>query len=185
MNILVTGGAGFIGPHVVRLFVNKYPEHTIVNFDKLTYAGNLSNLKDLEGKSNYHFVKGDICSQTDVKAVFEKYQITDVIHLAAESHVDRSIDGPAAFIDSNILGTFHLLQAVRAHWEGLQGERRDAFRLHHISTDEVFGSLGAEGRFSEDTPYDPRSPYSASKAASDHLVRAWHHTYGLPVVLTN
>jgi dTDP-glucose 4,6-dehydratase len=178
-SILVTGGAGFIGSHVVRLLVNKYPNYLIVNFDKLTYAGNLSNLIDIENKSNYSFVKGDICSNSDVKNVFEKFNITDVIHLAAESHVDRSIEGPMEFVLTNVVGTVNLLQVAKDFWKG------DDHVFHHVSTDEVFGSLGEEGLFMESTPYDPRSPYSASKASSDHFVRAFYHTYNFPVKMSN
>jgi dTDP-glucose 4,6-dehydratase len=178
-NILVTGGAGFIGSHVVRRFVKKYPNYRIVNFDKLTYAGNLANLVDVQDESNYEFVKGDICSNSDVKAVFEKFQITDVIHLAAESHVDRSIEGPMDFVMTNVVGTVNLLQVSKENWEG------ENHVFHHVSTDEVFGSLGEEGLFEETTSYDPRSPYSASKASSDHFVRAFYHTYGLPVKMSN
>lgn len=177
--ILVTGGAGFIGSHVIRLFVNKYPDCQIVNFDKLTYAGNLENLKDVEHAENYVFVKGDIVSVEDVRSVFEKFQITDVIHLAAESHVDRSIEGPMDFVMTNVVGTVNLLQAAKDAWK--EGEHV----FHHVSTDEVYGSLGEEGLFMETTPYDPRSPYSASKASSDHFVSAFYHTYGLPVKMSN
>ncbi len=178
-NILVTGGAGFIGSHLVRLFVRKYPHYRIVNFDKLTYAGNLRNVEDVADASNYVFIKGDITASADVKAVFEKYDITDVIHLAAESHVDRSIEGPMDFVTTNVLGTVNLLQHARDVWTS------GTHVFHHVSTDEVYGSLGEEGLFSEDTAYDPRSPYSASKAASDHFVRAFFHTYGLPVKISN
>ena len=177
--ILVTGGAGFIGSHVVRLFVNKYPDCQIVNFDKLTYAGNLENLKDVELAQNYVFFKGDIVSAEDVRSVFEQFQISDVIHLAAESHVDRSIEGPMDFVMTNVVGTVNLLQAAKDAWK--EGEHV----FHHVSTDEVYGSLGEEGLFMETTPYDPRSPYSASKASSDHFVSAFHHTYGLPVKMSN
>jgi dTDP-glucose 4,6-dehydratase len=183
--ILVTGGAGFIGGAVVRRLLAE-SDAQVFNLDKIGYASDLTSLKALPQAAERHtLLRVDL---TDAAATAEAVRQADpdlVMHLAAESHVDRSIEGPAAFIDSNVTGTFHLLQAVRAHWEALPSERRDPFRLHHISTDEVFGSLGATGRFSETTPYDPRSPYSASKAASDHLVNAWHHTYGLPVVLTN
>ncbi len=178
-NILITGGAGFIGSHVIRLFVNKYPNYKIINFDKLTYAGNLSNLIDIENKSNYEFVKGDICSETEVRLVFEKHNISDVIHLAAESHVDRSIEGPMEFVLTNVLGTVNLMQIAKSLWK----ENNHVF--HHVSTDEVFGSLGSEGLFMESTPYDPRSPYSASKASSDHFVRAFFHTYDFPVKMSN
>ncbi|TNF46589.1 MAG: dTDP-glucose 4,6-dehydratase [Bacteroidetes bacterium] len=176
---MITGGAGFIGSHVVRLFVTKYPEYRIVNFDKLTYAGNLENLKDIENADNYVFVKGDIVSQEDVKKAFEKYAVTDVIHLAAESHVDRSIEGPMDFVMTNVVGTVNLLQQAKENWK--EGEHV----FHHVSTDEVYGSLGEEGLFKETTPYDPRSPYSASKASSDHFVMAFYHTYGLPVKMSN
>lgn len=182
--ILVTGGAGFIGSHLVRRLVNAYPDYTIVNFDALTYAGNLASLKDIEGAPNYIFVKGDITSVEDVNSAFDAHQIDTVIHLAAESHVDRSILDPMAFVRTNVLGTGVLLNAARKHW----AQRADGFtgtRFYHVSTDEVFGSLGDEGFFTETTPYDPRSPYSASKASSDHLVRAYAHTYHLPVVISN
>ena len=183
--ILVTGGAGFIGGAMVRRLLAD-SEAEVFNLDKMGYASDLTSIEALPHATERHtLLRVDL---TDAVATAEAVRQADpdlVLHLAAESHVDRSIDGPAAFIDSNVSGTFHLLQAVRAHWETLPAERRDGFRFHHISTDEVFGSLGATGRFSETTPYDPRSPYSASKAASDHLVNAWHHTYGLPVVLTN
>ncbi|PKP19591.1 MAG: dTDP-glucose 4,6-dehydratase [Bacteroidetes bacterium HGW-Bacteroidetes-21] len=180
-NILITGGAGFIGSHVVRLMVNKYPDYKIVNLDLLTYAGNLENLKDIEKKSNYVFEKGDICDADFVLSVFEKHQIDGVIHLAAESHVDRSISNPMSFIQTNIVGTVVLLNAARKYW----GENMTGKRFYHISTDEVYGSLGEEGFFTETTSYDPRSPYSASKASSDHLVRAYNHTFHMPVVISN
>jgi dTDP-glucose 4,6-dehydratase len=183
--ILVTGGAGFIGGAMVRRLLAD-SDAEVFNLDKMGYASDLTSIEALPQVAERHtLLRVDL---TDAVATAEAVRQADpdlVLHLAAESHVDRSIDGPAAFIDSNVSGTFNLLQAVRAHWEALPAERRDGFRFHHISTDEVFGSLGATGRFSETTPYDPRSPYSASKAASDHLVNAWHHTYGLPVVLTN
>ena len=177
---MVTGGAGFIGSNLVNYLVHQYPGDQIVNLDKLTYAGNLENLKGVEGLPNYHFIKGDICDAGLLKSLFEKHQITHVIHLAAESHVDRSIHDPMAFIQTNIIGTVHLLNTARAYWE----DRQDVC-FYHVSTDEVYGSLGATGLFTESTPYDPRSPYSASKASSDHLVRAYHHTYNLPVKLSN
>ena len=179
-SILVTGGAGFIGSHVVRHFVNQYPHYRIFNLDKLTYAGNLENLQDIEQAPNYRFVKGDITDAELVESLFRRFQIDSVVHLAAESHVDRSISDPLAFIQTNIVGTTVLLNAARRMWEDLAGKR-----FYHVSTDEVYGSLGAEGLFREDTPYDPRSPYSASKASSDFLVRAYFHTYGLPVVISN
>ena len=179
--ILITGGAGFIGSHVVRLFVNKYPEYKIVNLDALTYAGNLENLTDVDQKSSYVFEKGDIRDADFIDNLFTKYQFDGVLHLAAESHVDRSISDPMAFITTNIIGTVNLLNSARKIWtEGFENKL-----FYHISTDEVYGSLGEEGFFFEYTGYDPRSPYSASKASSDHLVRAYYHTYGLPVVLTN
>jgi dTDP-glucose 4,6-dehydratase len=181
MKILVTGGAGFIGSAVVRKAVRD--GIAVVNLDKLTYAGSLSNVAEVAHSPLYAFEHADICDRARVDAILARHRPDAIMHLAAESHVDRSIDGPAAFIHTNITGTYTMLEAARAYWTGLG--RPDAFRFHHISTDEVFGSLGPTGKFTETTPYDPRSPYSASKAASDHLVRAWHETYGLPVVLTN
>lgn len=178
--ILITGGAGFIGSHLVRRLVNNYPEFLIVNFDKLTYAGNLENLRDVEQSANYHFVKGDIVDYEQVSAVFKQYEFDGVIHLAAESHVDRSIENPMSFIETNIIGTVNLLNAARYYWGNQPGKL-----FYHISTDEVYGSLGDTGFFTEKTAYDPRSPYSASKASSDHLARAYHHTYGLPVIISN
>ncbi|PKO95079.1 MAG: dTDP-glucose 4,6-dehydratase, partial [Bacteroidetes bacterium HGW-Bacteroidetes-9] len=179
--ILITGGAGFIGSHVVRLFVKKYADYHIVNLDKLTYAGNLTNLTDIEKLSNYTFEKGDITDGPWIQQLFEKYQFEGIIHLAAESHVDRSISNPMEFIMTNIVGTVNLLNAARSIWkDDLSGKR-----FYHISTDEVYGSLGEEGKFLETTPYDPRSPYSASKASSDHLVRAYFHTFHLPIVISN
>lgn len=177
--ILITGGAGFIGSHVVRLMVNKYPNYKIVNLDKLTYAGNLKNITDIDQKGNYTFVKADINEKAALEAIFKSEGITDVIHLAAESHVDRSISGPMEFIMTNIVGTANLLETAKNYW----GDKPGIF--YHVSTDEVYGSLGEEGFFLEDTAYDPRSPYSASKASSDHLVRAYYHTYKLPVKLSN
>ncbi|WP_017494991.1 dTDP-glucose 4,6-dehydratase [Flavobacterium sp. WG21] len=179
--ILVTGGAGFIGSHVVRRFVNKYPEYQIFNLDALTYAGNLENIKDIEDKSNYTFVKGDIVDETFINELFSEHNFDGVLHLAAESHVDRSIEDPLAFVKTNVIGTMNLLNAAKNQWKG----NFDGKRFYHISTDEVYGSLGAEGLFTETTSYDPNSPYSASKASSDHFVRAYGETYGLPYVLTN
>lgn len=179
--ILITGGAGFIGSHLVRLMVNKYPDYQIYNLDALTYAGNLENLRDIEGKSNYHFIKGDITDSDFIQELFGIHQFDGVIHLAAESHVDRSIANPMSFIVTNIVGTVNLLNAARHYW----GDNYEGKRFYHVSTDEVYGSLGETGLFVETTPYDPRSPYSASKASSDHLVRAYHHTYGLPMVISN
>lgn len=181
MKILVTGGAGFIGSHVVRRFVNTYPQYTIHNLDKLTYAGNLANLKDVEDAANYKFIKGDINDKEFLLSLFREEQYDGVIHLAAESHVDRSISGPDAFIQTNVVGTCNLLGAALDIWKNSMTGKR----FYHVSTDEVFGSLGAEGKFSETTKYDPRSPYSASKASSDHMVRAYSHTYGMPVVISN
>lgn len=178
--ILITGGAGFIGSHVVRLFVTKYPEYKIVNLDKLTYAGNLANLKDIENEPNYEFVKGDIVDGDFMLKLFEEKQFDGVIHLAAESHVDRSISNPTEFVYTNVIGTVNLLNAARHIWKDTEGKR-----FYHISTDEVYGSLGEEGMFTEETRYDPHSPYSASKASSDHFVRAYHDTFKLPVVISN
>ncbi|HNW88340.1 MAG TPA: dTDP-glucose 4,6-dehydratase [Bacteroidales bacterium] len=180
-NILITGGAGFIGSHVVRLFVKKYPEYLIVNLDKLTYAGNLENLNDVDHAPNYLFVKGDITDAEVVQNLFQQYAFDGVIHLAAESHVDRSISNPLEFVVTNIIGTATLLNAARSSWKENLSEKL----FYHISTDEVYGSLGKEGFFTESTAYDPRSPYSASKASSDHLVRAYHHTFGLSVIISN
>lgn len=179
--ILITGGAGFIGSHVVRRFVNKYPEYQIYNLDALTYAGNLENIKDIENQTNYTFIKGDIVDETFINNLFLIHKFDSVLHLAAESHVDRSIEDPLAFVKTNVIGTMHLLNAAKNQWKGnFEGKR-----FYHISTDEVYGSLGAEGLFTETTSYDPNSPYSASKASSDHFVRAYGETYGLPYVLTN
>ena len=180
-NILITGGAGFIGSHVVRLFVNNYPDYHIINLDKLTYAGNLANLKDIEDKLNYTFVKADICDFDTVLGLFQQYDITGVIHLAAESHVDRSIKDPFTFAQTNVMGTLFLLQAAKHYWNN----NWEGKRFYHISTDEVYGSLSEIGFFLETTKYDPHSPYSASKASSDHFVRAFHDTFGLPTIVTN
>ena len=179
-NVLITGGAGFIGSHVVRRFLNEHKDYNIVNLDKLTYAGNLENLKDVESASNYTFIKGDILDTQLIESIFDNHQITGVIHLAAESHVDRSISDPMAFVQTNVLGTVNLLNVAKSKWQN-----RTDVCFYHVSTDEVYGSLGETGFFLETTAYDPRSPYSASKASSDHFVRAYHHTYKLPVKLSN
>jgi len=179
-NILITGGAGFIGSHLVRLMVDKYSDYRIINLDKLTYAGNLKNLVDVESMPNYVFEKADICDVEKIRSVFEEYKITDVIHLAAESHVDRSIEGPMEFVMTNVVGTVNLLQIAKDFWKGEEGHV-----FHHVSTDEVYGSLGEEGLFEETTAYDPRSPYSSSKASSDHFVRAFYHTYNFPIKISN
>lgn len=185
MKVLITGGAGFIGSAVIRHIIND-TDDSVVNVDKLTYAGNLESLAGVSGTERYRFEQVDICDQAALEKVFEAHRPDAVMHLAAESHVDRSIEGPAAFIQTNIVGTYTLLEVCRQYWQRLPGAARDAFRLHHVSTDEVFGDLeGPEGLFTESTPYAPSSPYSASKASADHLVRAWHRTYALPVVLTN
>ena len=179
--IVITGGAGFIGSHVVRLFVNKYPEYQIINLDALTYAGNLENLRDIENKPNYRFAKVNILDVKAIEELFDQYQVTDVIHLAAESHVDRSIVSPLDFVYTNVIGTVNLLNTAKQKWAA----DLENHRFYHVSTDEVYGSLGAEGLFTEETAYDPRSPYSASKASSDHFVRAYHETYHLQTVISN
>lgn len=186
--ILITGGAGFIGSNFVPYFCEKYPEYKIINLDKLTYAGNLENLRSCENMSNYSFVQGDICDADLVEKLFRENDVRGVIHFAAESHVDNSITGPRAFINTNIIGTFNLLDAARRHWMDAPGRVKPGYedaRFHHISTDEVYGALGATGEFREDTPYAPNSPYSASKASSDFLVRAYHHTYGMNTTTSN
>jgi len=181
-NLLITGGAGFIGSHVVRLFVNSYPHYQIINLDKLTYAGNLANLKDIEEKPNYRFVEGDICDFEQMREVISSYQVDGIIHLAAESHVDRSITDPFSFARTNVLGTLNLLQAAKEQWKESFANKL----FYHVSTDEVYGALGFDNKlFTEETAYDPHSPYSASKASSDHFVRAYHDTYGLPTVISN
>lgn len=184
LRVMVTGGSGFIGSAVCRHLAGQN-DVAILNYDKLTYAASPASLAMLEGKADYQFVQGDVADAAAVSAAITAFRPNVIMHLAAESHVDRSITGPGEFIQTNIVGTYVMLQAALEHWRGLGGAEKEAFRFHHISTDEVFGSLGAEGLFSETTPYDPRSPYSASKASSDHLARAWHHTYGLPVVVSN
>lgn len=180
-NIIITGGAGFIGSHVVRLFVNKYPDYQVINLDNLTYAGNLDNLRDIENATNYRFVKGDITDSAFLTKCFTEYQPEGIIHLAAESHVDRSISNPLEFVQTNVIGTVNLLNAARELWK----DNYEGKRFYHVSTDEVYGSLDEGGFFTETTPYDPQSPYSASKASSDHFVRAYHNTYKLPVVISN
>jgi dTDP-glucose 4,6-dehydratase len=184
VNILVTGGAGFIGSNLVRLLVTT-TEHTVLNVDALTYAGNRHSLDDLEKNPRYRFAQADICDAAAITKLFADFKPDWIMHLAAESHVDRSIDGPGAFVQTNVIGTYTMLQAARAHFDKLTGAAKDAFRFLHVSTDEVYGSLGATGLFTEETPYDPHSPYSASKASSDHLARAWADTYKLPVLVTN
>lgn len=186
--ILITGGAGFIGSNFVPYFCEKYPEYNIINLDKLTYAGNLDNLKECEKMNNYRFVQGDVCDEAFVEKLFTENDVRGVIHFAAESHVDNSIKGPRTFINTNLLGTFNLLEAARKQWMDVPNKVKSGYegcRFHHISTDEVYGTLGAEGFFSETTPYAPNSPYSASKAGSDFLVRAYHHTFGLNVTTSN
>lgn len=183
--ILITGGAGFIGSHVVRLFVTKYPDYQVVNLDKLTYAGNLDNLRDIEKKENYTFVKGDIVDAAFINQLFTEHQFDGVIHLAAESHVDRSITNPTEFVMTNVVGTVNLLNAAKSLWAKHQDASSRANLFYHVSTDEVYGSLGESGFFTEETSYDPHSPYSASKASSDHFVRAYHDTYKIPVVISN
>jgi dTDP-glucose 4,6-dehydratase len=184
MKIIVTGGAGFIGSAVIRQYLND-TEHEVINLDALTYAGNLESLADVDQSPKYTFEHVNICDIKEVERVFKQHQPDAVMHLAAESHVDRSIDGPADFIQTNIVGTYNLLDVAKKYWNGLSGEKKQRFRFHHVSTDEVYGDLDETGYFTEDTCYQPSSPYSASKASSDHLVRAWHRTYGLPVVITN
>ncbi|MBQ6352286.1 MAG: dTDP-glucose 4,6-dehydratase [Lentisphaeria bacterium] len=184
MKVIVTGGAGFIGSALIRYLIRE-TDAEVMNLDKLTYAGNLASLREVETSPRYHFTRADICDGAAVRRIFREFRPDAIMHLAAESHVDRSIDGPLEFVRTNVLGTATLLDAALGYWRELPAERKQAFRFQHISTDEVYGSLGATGLFTERTPYDPRSPYSASKASSDHMVRAWHHTFGLPVLLSN
>ena len=184
MKVIVTGGAGFIGSAVIRQYISD-TEHEVINLDALTYAGNLESLANVDQSPKYTFEHVNICDIGELQRVFDKHQPDAVMHLAAESHVDRSIDGPAAFIQTNIVGTYNLLDVAKKYWDGLTGEKKDSFRFHHVSTDEVYGDLEATGYFTEETSYEPSSPYSASKASSDHLVRAWHRTYGFPIVITN
>ena len=184
MKIIVTGGAGFIGSAVIRQYIND-TDHEVVNLDALTYAGNLESLASVAENSRYHFEHADIRDIASIERIFKQYQPDAIMHLAAESHVDRSIDGPADFIQTNIVGTYNLLDVARNYWSSLEGAKKQQFRFHHVSTDEVYGDLDATGFFTEETPYEPSSPYSASKASSDHLVRAWYRTYGLPIVVTN
>ena len=182
--LLVTGGAGFIGSALIRQLITE-TDFTVINIDKLTYAGNLESLTEIDASPNYHFEQADICDAGAMDRIFAQYQPSAIMHLAAESHVDRSIDGPADFVQTNVVGTYILLEAARKYWKTLSADDAGTFRFHHISTDEVYGTLGETGLFTETTPYQPNSPYSATKAGSDHLVRAWHHTYGLPVLMTN
>lgn len=182
--IVVTGGSGFIGSVLVRMIINE-TDHKVLNIDKLTYAGHLESLESIANSNRYQFEKGDICDADEINRIFSEFQLDAIIHLAAESHVDRSIDGSAEFIKTNVNGTHKLLEEAKQYWQNLEGERKENFRFLHVSTDEVYGELGETGFFTEETPYDPRSPYSSSKASSDHLVRAWHHTYGLPTMITN
>jgi len=184
LKILVTGGAGFIGSAVIRQYIND-TNHEVINLDALTYAGNLESLATVADNNRYHFEHANICDKTELERIFEQHQPDAVMHLAAESHVDRSIDGPADFIQTNIVGTCNLLEVSRSYWNQLSADRKAGFRFHHVSTDEVYGDLNETGLFTEETSYDPSSPYSASKASSDHLVRAWHRTYGFPIVITN
>lgn len=184
MRVIVTGGAGFIGSAVIRQYIND-TSHEVINLDALTYAGNLESLSEVSDHERYHFEHADICNITDLQRIFEKYKPDAIMHLAAESHVDRSIDGPADFIQTNIVGTYNLLDVAKKYWDSLDGAKKQQFRFHHVSTDEVYGDLDETGLFTEQTSYAPSSPYSASKASSDHLVRAWHRTYGFPIVITN
>ena len=184
MKVIVTGGAGFIGSAVIRQYIND-TEHEVINLDALTYAGNLESLAEVEQSPKYTFEHVNICDIKELERVFQQHQPDAIMHLAAESHVDRSIDGPAEFIQTNIVGTYNLLDVAKKYWDGLNGEKKERFRFHHVSTDEVYGDLDETGYFTEETSYEPSSPYSASKASSDHLVRAWHRTYGFPIVITN